>query len=84
MITDDEILRHLVHQVSRATPKGKTEAAVTTIITRPMWNAFCRAINIPEDSEPTGWIGPMSVRVYGSNTIVVDMPEMAAISFANY
>ena len=83
MTTDDEILRQLIHQVSKAKPKGGNETAVTTYVTRPMWKAWCRAAGIPEDSEPTEWNGCHTCRVYGSKTIIIESEQMAAISFAN-
>lgn len=80
-MTDREIMCALIGQVSLAA-HGGVETSVRTIITRPMWNAFCRAVGNPEDSEPTEWLGIKdTLRVYGSETIVIDHPEMASISF---
>ena len=83
MIADDDILRQLIHQVAKAVPKGENETAVTTVVTRPLWNAWCRAAGIPENSEPTGWDGCHANRIYGSKTIVVESDAMAAVSFAS-
>lgn len=80
---DDKILVNLIIQVASAVPEKGTELDVTTIITRPMWRAWCRAIRVPEDSEPTDWIGQNTIRVYGSKTIVVESDIMAAVSFAS-
>lgn len=82
MLSDDDILRSLIYQVSKAVPAGKTEQDVTTIITRPMWDAWCRAAGIPVGSEPGTWKGAVNtVRVYGSHTIVVDGSMMFSVSF---
>lgn len=81
-VSDEEIFCALVEQVSKAVPKGGSEQDVRTIITRPMWNSFCRAVEIPENSIPTDHIGIKSIRVYGSETIVVESEKMAACSFA--
>lgn len=84
MTTDDDILRALIRQVAKAMPPGQSETAVTTVVTRPMWQAWCRATGIPEDSEPTEWIGAHNThRIYGSRTIIVESGHMAAVSFAN-
>lgn len=81
MKTDDDVMRALIGQVSRAVPKGGTERDVTTIISTPMWQAWCRAVGKPEDSQPTEWgMGKCSNRVYGSRTLVVDNPKMIAVS----
>jgi hypothetical protein len=77
---DFQVMVALVHQVSKAVPKGGNERDVTTIITRPMWQAFCRATNEPEDSEPTDWLSLASTRVFGSQTIVVESPAWRAVS----
>lgn len=56
--------------------KPSSEMNVRTVITRPMWNAFCRASGIPENSEPTAWLGQHKTRrVFGSETIVVESDE---------
>lgn len=80
-MTDREIMCALIGQVAHAAA-GKSETSVTTIITRPMWNAFLRATGSPENSDPTAWKWPKEThRVYGSETIVVDSEEMASVSF---
>lgn len=81
MNADDRIMHALIGQVARAVPKGGTERDVTTIISIPMWRAWCRAVGMPEDSQPTEWgIGVESNRVYGSRTIVVENDKMIAVS----
>lgn len=81
-ITDEQIVRALIVQVASAVPPGGNERDVTTVISRPMWNAFCRATGIPEDSEPTRWVGANETRrVYGSATVVVENGEMISVSF---
>lgn len=72
MMTDDTILRHLIHQVQKAA-KGSNEREVTTVLTRPMWQSFLRAVDLPEYIEPTGWNGldhMKTARVFGSETFV--------------
>jgi hypothetical protein len=81
MSTDDKIMLALVKQVSKAIPSWGNERDVVTYISRPMWKAFLRAIRKPEDSEPTDWIGfDDTIRVYGSQTIVVDSEEYFSYS----
>lgn len=78
---DDLVMRSLVHQVSKATPRGGTEQDVITFISLPMWKAFCRATGMPETSKPTKWLGPKDThRVYGSVTVVVPSKAMFALS----
>ncbi len=79
---DDAILRELVGQVSKAVPAGQSERAVTTVISRPMWEAWCRATGIPKGAKPSEWRGIDSYRVYGSKTVVIESSEMVAVSFA--
>lgn len=80
-MSDAEIMCMLIGQVSKAVPAGGTERDVTTIISQPMWQAWCRAVGKPEDSQPTEWgTGPDHNRVYGSRTLVVDNPKMLAVS----
>lgn len=79
--TDEEIMCALIGQVSQAA-QGGSEREVRTVITRPMWNAFCRATKSPENSEPTEWLGMgPTIRVYGSETIVVEGDSMRSFSF---
>lgn len=81
MTTDREIMCALIGQVAKAA-SGNAETSVTTIITRPMWNAFLRAVDAPCDTNPTPWLGiEKTFRVYGSETIVVEGEEMASVSF---
>lgn len=68
---DNDIMRSLIHQVSKAVPVGGTEQDVVTFISAPMWKAFCRSTNMPEDSVPSIWKGKDTNRVYGSLTVVI-------------
>jgi len=79
---DEELMCALIAQVAKACPKGKAETSVTTIITRPLWRQWCRAVGMPQNSKPTGWIGiDKTNRIYGSETIVVESKAKVAISF---
>lgn len=82
--TDSQIAFALIHQVTKAVPAtcGANEQSVRTIITRPMWKAWCRFTVSPENSEPTAWLGKKTLRVYGSETIVVESDVMQSVSFA--
>lgn len=77
-ISDEEIMWALIDQVANATASARMQCAsanersVVTFVTRPMWNAFLRAGHIVEDSAPTPWIGDGTIRVYGSETFVVE------------
>jgi len=83
MSKNGDIVRHLVQQVTRAVPKGGSERDVTTIITKSMWDDWCKATGIPCGTKPGGWNGIVDTnRVYGSETIVVKSPLYAAVSFA--
>lgn len=81
---DQFIMRTLIGQVLAALRAGQrnhpgwpsSERNVRTVITRPMWNAFCRASGLPPDSEPTEWKGIHHTRrVFGSETIIVESDE---------
>lgn len=79
--TDFQIMCQLIKQVQRARPPGCNERRVTTIITRPMWEAWCRAVEMPTDSVPVN-DGPAEQRnsVYGSTTYVVESPRWMCVS----
>ncbi len=80
-MNDNEVMRVLIGQVSKAVPRGGSERDVTTIITRPMWRAWCRAIGIPCECKPCAWGSASNHnRVFGSRTLVVDNPKMLAVS----
>lgn len=80
-ISDERVMCELIGQVSRAA-RGRVETEVTTIITRPMWNVFCRATGMPKNAEPTDWVGIKGTRrVFGSKTIVVESNHLASMSF---
>jgi len=81
MIDDAAIISAMIEQVSKAVPKGGNETDVITLVSRPMWRAWCRAVGIPEFSEPTEWKGCHTFRIYGSRTIIVESEQMAAASF---
>lgn len=81
MTQDEAIMCALVKQVAKAA-NNNSETCVTTFITCPMWNAHLRAVGIPENSEPTKWLGLYdTIRVYGSETIVVESDKIASMSF---
>lgn len=78
---DYDIVRALVNQVAAAARScGVSEVGVRTYITRPMWKAWLRALDMPEESEPGCWHS--GFRVYGSETIVVESDAFESISFA--
>lgn len=53
---DKDVMLALIGQVAAASLLGSgSERDVTTWITRSMWNAWCRAVDIPENSEPSEW-----------------------------
>lgn len=80
-MTDTEIMCALIGQVASAA-NGRSEREVKTLITRPMWNAFLRSIGAKENAVPTEWRGiHRTIRVYGSETIVIESDEMASVSF---
>lgn len=74
----------LIHQVQRAMAACEipmaTEKDVVTFITRPMWRAFLAFHNLPEDTEPTEWQGKDTVRVFGSETRIVESELWWAVS----
>jgi len=81
-VSDREILCRLIEQVAKAVPEGKAETSVRTIVSRPMWDAWCKATGIPIGSNPTEWKGPVATyRIYGSQTEVVESDTMFAVSF---
>ena len=80
---DQSIFLALIRQVTQAVPDGQSETSVTTVVSRPMWHAWCRGTGMGENSEPTAWIGnPNTQRIYGSETVVVESEKFFAISFA--
>lgn len=78
---DTAIMCALISQVQLAMPPGGIETQVRTIITRPMWDAFCRASGMKVPCMPTEWKGIGTRRVYGSEARVVESSLMAAVSF---
>lgn len=80
MVSDQQIVSALINQVAKAAG-GDSERNITTLISRPMWNAFLRGIGEPEDSAPTDWLGlEKTIRVYGSKTIVIDRDDFWSLS----
>lgn len=79
-MNDDEIGRDLIKQVATAMPRNGTEQNVVTHVSRPMWRAWCRFVQMPEDSRPTAWFGIGTHRIYGSETIIVESNEFFAVS----
>ncbi len=78
--TDFQIMCALVGQVQKAA-QGRSERDVTTLISRPMWNAFCRATELKEDTSPSEWLGiHKTARVYGSKTIIIERPDFWSVS----
>jgi hypothetical protein len=81
--SDQAIMLGLISQVQRAA-RGASEVHVTTLISKPMWEAFCRATGMPKNSKPTEWLGiHKTKRVFGSETILVKSRAHFAISFRN-
>jgi hypothetical protein len=82
-MTDEEIMMALIGQVANAAATiNGSERDVTTIITRPLWRRWNRATGCNENDEPTEWLGAHNTRrIYGSETIVIDRPGLASVSF---
>lgn len=86
-MSDNEILCALIGQVQKATSASarlkpcSTEVDVVTFITRPMWESFLRAVDLPTNSKPTPWQGiDKTIRVFGSETRVIESPLWWSIS----
>lgn len=80
---DRSIMSALIGQVAKSVPEGCAETSVTTIVSRPMWRAWCRGTGMDEDSKSTPWVGnPNTRRIYGSETVIVESEQMFAVSFA--
>lgn len=89
MSLDDEVMRALIHQVSKAVPEGGSERDVLTFVTRPMWRMWCRAVGLPEEvmsgSEgltPISMTGHPINCVYGSFTVIVESDRVESGSTA--
>lgn len=82
----EEIFRALLGQVIVAMranrEKGvvETERDLRTLISRPMWEAFLQIMGHPPGTNPTDWIGIGTIRIYGTETIVVESNEMWAVT----
>jgi hypothetical protein len=76
--TDEQVMRTLIEQVllAMSAVQDKNPMAskrdVVTFVTRPMWEAFCRAAGITKNSAPAEWKGVKSVRICGSETHIVE------------
>lgn len=81
---DEKITRALIDQVNSAIPPWGNERDVKTFVSRPMWEAFLRFLKLPSGTEPTEWRIKDCVRVYGSETIVVDSDLMFSYSLVSY
>ncbi len=78
MITDYDIMRALVAQVERAIAQAGPHARTLTVISRPMWRAWCRALGEPEYGEP----GPKDL-LYGSPVCVIEDPRLFSFTKIN-
>ena len=77
---DREVMHALMGQVASVVKgNAKSERDVVTLISRPMWRKWCADVGEPEDSVPGEW--GKSVRVYGSETIIVESEHDFAVSF---
>lgn len=66
-------LRNYLIEEVRFAAGNDTERDVITLISKPMWAAWCREMGDPEDSKPTEWLGQGKTRrVFGSKTFLVD------------
>jgi hypothetical protein len=80
--TSREIMPALITQVMRAAgPTPTPETEVKTYISRGMWTQFLigtgMTLRAAKKTNPTGWIGiGKTHRVYGSETIVIESPEL--------
>jgi len=88
IMTDEQIMCAMIGQVCDATKAAQmlqpcaSETRVKTFITRPMWEAFCRGCHLPTTSEPTPWNGIHTIRVYGSETKIIESPEFWSFSIS--
>jgi len=82
-ISEPQLVNALICQVTKAA-NGGSETDVTTFISKPLWKRFLKAIGINESSKPTGWNGDKTIRVYGSNTIVVESNELFSCSVKSH
>lgn len=75
----DRLMCGLIHQVQKAAG-GHSELDVVTYISRPMWELWCDAVNMPRDSVPTEWKLHDCRRIFGSETRIVESDEFISWS----
>lgn len=82
--SDIHIVCALIDQVTKAVPPGRSEQAVTTWISRPLWERFMRFCGEDAKVLPTEWLMPIELtrRVYGSRTIIVESELEFSVSKA--
>lgn len=82
---DEEIMCALICQVAsalQASDKGNSERDVTTLVTRPLWNQWLRAVGLQQNCTPSEWLGQdFTRRIYGSKTIVLESELFRSVSF---
>lgn len=79
-IDDRDVVLALIRQVVRAAAGG-SELEVVTLISEPMWAAFCRGTGLPVPCEPTEWLGGHGTRrVCGSRTVVIKRNDFWSVS----
>ena len=83
MIDDYKVCLALKRQVFRCLKKGVTTGQVVTIVTRPMWKAWCRFVGTPETSMPynCSWAHPMKEQICGTTTLIAPGETMASLSY---
>ena len=79
-----DLVPKLISGVAKAVPVGGSELDVTTIISRPMWRRWCVELGYNPDGDIST---PMfnyncPIRVFGSDTHVVEHESEFALSFA--
>lgn len=70
-----------VQEAKKTAVKPVSERDVTTIITRPLWEQWCRITEIPPGAKPVPPGQWPCYRVFGSRTIVVESPALECVSF---
>ena len=83
---EEQLMFSLIDQVLLATSAAAdvkpmaSERDVLTVITRPMWDLFCKAAGIPPNSSPSEWKGIHTIRVFGSETRVIESSQWWSFS----
>lgn len=88
MPNETQVLRALVNQVQRAAA-GDSESTVTTLCTRAMWAAWCRATRMgevePETLVACQWqvngVTHRPARIFGSPTRIIPGDGFFSVSF---